>query len=194
MNLKEELAFKYKHISLLSDPVESEILKLHGSLTWFVCTNSYCHNHMQVYSMINEVPKILLEKSLKKFTFYRNCRNCSSPLEEVIIYPGMIKRYEKFPKIGHLWNLASRVLTRAQRIVIIGYSFRPQDVATTFLVKSSLLSTDNSDLQLIIVDKDSNLIKTRLKKLLPTLESKVDKCTIHKDVAEFMSSTGKLNP
>jgi hypothetical protein len=154
------------------------LLKLHGSLNWYVCSNSACPNHNTIVIRNEED-----EEKDNQFVF---CRNCSSDLEQVIIYPGISKRYERFPKIGHLWKMAQNALSVATKIVVIGYSFRPQDIATTFILRNNQKFVEPGTMEWIIVDPNYEEIKKRLENLLPVCKKEINESLIFENIEDFV--------
>ena len=179
-NLRKEI-METRSLSEPFRPLEKGyLLKLHGSLNWYVCSNDLCPNHSTIVIRDREY-----DEPEKQFGF---CRNCSSDLEPVIIYPGISKRYERFPKIGHLWTMAENALFVATKIIIIGYSFRAQDIATSFMMRNSLWFDDPGTKRWIIIDPKHDCIKERLTALLPTRKCEIEKCQSYESVDDFIKN------
>lgn len=100
-----------------------DILKLHGSLNWAHCPS--CREihltHYQTY----------------KFTFKKMCRKCKTALSPLLIPPAYRKHSERYG-LDRLWKKAADILSIADSITIIGYSFPDGDVEVKWLFKRSL--------------------------------------------------------
>lgn len=129
-------------------------LKLHGSLDWLYCPNERCGNHQQFFANWLGADKI--HDSEGSF-----CILCGTPLVSVIIPPTLNKSFQKFPKLGLLWNLACSELSKAQKIVIFGLSFAPSDYYLKWLFKSAIIS-NSSDMpaKIVIINKDPKVKET----------------------------------
>ncbi len=188
-NLFMEITKQFEEEEEYSKPHKSILLKLHGSLHWYTCSNPGCKNNKSIYIPYDKVIPYITEGSGRENLFgISRCRNCSSSLEQVIIYPEMAKKYVRFPKIGHLWNIAKEALSSAQKIIIIGYSFRIQDLATSFLMCHTLNYPSPQKPELILIDKHYDKVKTRLKYLLPNLKESIENAKSYRNLADYMQN------
>ncbi|MHC4726473.1 MAG: hypothetical protein ACYS17_04525 [Planctomycetota bacterium] len=111
-------------------------LKLHGSIDWIYCPNGTCANNQLAFpnwlgsDAVHNMPGDI-------------CNLCGSLLKNVIVPPTMHKTFEKFPKMGLLWSLAYRELSRADKIVIFGVSFAHSDYYLRWLFKKALTERAN---------------------------------------------------
>jgi NAD-dependent SIR2 family protein deacetylase len=126
------------------------LIKLHGSINWFYCPRETCVNHQAFY------PDYILGETFNSQG--ELCKACGTPLTPVIIPPTMSKSFSQFPKLGFLWGLAYRELSKADRIIIIGTSFTPSDYYLRWLFKSSITQTPRElKPKIEVVDKDEKV-------------------------------------
>lgn len=108
------------------------LMKLHGSLNWFACSNPSCLNHKHIQ------PSHDWSERNETYCDERHpCKLCGSPPQIVIVPPIGNKPLERFPKLALMWNQAHRALKHAKRWVLIGVSFAPTDFHLTSLVRSA---------------------------------------------------------
>lgn len=126
-------------------------LKLHGSLDWLFCSNANCYNHQQFFP--NYFPEPDSNDRIGD-----PCGLCGTPLSPVIVPPTLLKSFDKFPKLGLLWNLASKELSEAQRIIVFGISFSSSDYYLRWLIRSSLNSNikkEGISIEVININRDT---------------------------------------
>jgi len=105
------------------------LLKLHGSLNWAHCPAC---DHIAV---VREQVAHLLPR-----TADLACSRCGSRrLSGVVIPPTWLKRYTP-PRLTRVFELALEAVRRADRIVLVGYSLPPADVAVHHLLRRGLLT------------------------------------------------------
>lgn len=105
------------------------LAKLHGSLNWALC--QAC-DRIEVAD--DKVAHLLPHVE------GLSCRRCGSRrLHGVIITPTWLKRYSA-AQLRHVWDLALESLQQAERIVFVGYSLPPADVAIYQLLLRGLLT------------------------------------------------------
>ena len=107
---------------------EGFFLKLHGSLGWSYCPQESCINHQQFYPD----PPFGGEEEVGSDA---PCRICGSVLVSVIIPPALGKSFEKYPKMGILWNIAYREIRKADKLVFIGMSLPESDYYLRWLLR-----------------------------------------------------------
>lgn len=99
-------------------PSQIKLLKLHGSLNW----DDQFRLRWSDDSRISFFPNYLLEET--RYLFPYQGKHGS----EGWIPPSWIKRYE--PKLLlHIWRQAAKALSRAEEIIVIGYSLPEEDSA-----------------------------------------------------------------
>jgi hypothetical protein len=131
------------------------LLKLHGSMNWFHCTNCDA-------TFLNRSEKI----SPEYVSFPKNCPSCGESnvyFQRVIVPPILAKDYSRQP-MKYLWGQANRYVTRAREIAIIGYSFSPTDFATEALLRDSLPWETQRRTRFTVVNPDKAVYK-RVKKM-----------------------------
>lgn len=105
-------------------------LKLHGSIDWVYCPTPTCGNHQLFFA--NWIDRIETHTSPGE-----PCILCGAGLVSVIIPPAMGKSFEKFPKMGLIWNIAYRELKEADRWVLIGISLPESDYHLRWLLRQA---------------------------------------------------------
>ncbi|RMF69687.1 MAG: hypothetical protein D6743_01425 [Calditrichaeota bacterium] len=100
------------------------ILKLHGSLNWATC---------------DECKKRYLAFFRKYKSHKRNkCNKCNSRLRPILIPPTYKKRIDEVG-LSYVWEKAYEILTKADFITIIGYSFPDADIEAKWLFKRAIV-------------------------------------------------------
>lgn len=105
------------------------LLKLHGSLNW-----AHCAACDQI-----EVAREQVAHLLPRVTGL-SCGRCGNRrLGGVIISPTWLKRYT-LPRLTRVFDLALQTVRQARRILFVGYSLPPADVAIHQLIRRGMLS------------------------------------------------------
>ena len=126
-------------------PREGFFLKLHGSVDWIYCPNSLCNFHQQFFPTSEADEKIISDI----------CPSCGTRLESVIVPPTIRKSYEKFPKLGFIWQLAFAELKLAQKLIMIGMSLPDSDYYLRWLIKESVRQREDlPELTIVNIDRD----------------------------------------
>lgn len=110
------------------------LLKLHGSLNWALCPA--CD---QIETAREQVAHLLPGANGLV------CSRCGNRrLAGVIISPTWLKRYSP-PKLTRVFERALHAVQQADRIVVVGYSMPPADVAIHHLIRRGLLTRRRSE-------------------------------------------------
>ena len=136
----------------------NQILKLHGSLNWFVYTG---------ISRFPQIPNQRATISERKGNsiLYRGHWWFGQPPElngeiivPIIVTPVLHKELHKNPIIHQIWENAKKELANCERLIIGGYSFPPTDFNTKRLF---LESFDAHKLkEIIVINPDTSVIRT----------------------------------
>lgn len=141
----KKAVINYGFNSVLSSEPRFNLLKIHGSLNWALCP--FCQ-HIRVYN--DSVAHLLY----KEYDVCPMCRNSYS--EPVMITPTLLKSYN-IQRLNNVWLAASEALSKAKRIVFIGYSLALSDYPIINLIKSSVSQNNILDDVVVIgikADKD----------------------------------------
>lgn len=113
-----------------------KILKLHGSLNWMLCEQC---KRMEIFN------------ELETFRIKKYCRNinCNSILIPFIVPPVWNKNVY-VERLQSLWKEAINILEKADRIIIIGYSFPALDLYSIDLIR--LAVELNSSVKITVVN------------------------------------------
>jgi hypothetical protein len=106
------------------------LYKLHGSLNWLNCPR--CGN---TYVNFMRTLVTLADSSGP----WATCHCGFGPLRAVLVAPSFVRRYRD-RNILSIWRSASEVLRLADRCVMVGYSFPPEDIALRTLFLRARLS------------------------------------------------------
>ncbi|TND09064.1 MAG: hypothetical protein FD123_1467 [Bacteroidetes bacterium] len=109
-----------------------QILKLHGSLNWLKC--DLCDH---VY--INPSGNIIHQSFRNETDTLNSCHCGNGPLKSLIVAPSF-ERDVRDSNLLHIWKSALEAIRNADRLIIIGYSLPPEDIA----IKSLLVRAKNS--------------------------------------------------
>jgi NAD-dependent SIR2 family protein deacetylase len=135
--------------------------KLHGSVNWFVKQNS---KYQKVYCWDETFPP---SRGISRlfYTPYSVCPDAKIPADylPVIVPPSMIKEY-KVPVILKAWQDASDAISKANKIIFIGYSFPPSDTIMKFFLGTSL-TNNQSGCRITIIDKNTDAVKASLEEV-----------------------------
>jgi NAD-dependent SIR2 family protein deacetylase len=115
------------------------LIKLNGSLDWAVCSNDHLG---------------LLHYFVRENTFSgRRCRapNCGSEIDPLIIMP----HASHASVFARLWQEAGQLIEKAERIVIIGYSFPHYDTRVIQLFQERVRK--DTDIEIIDVKTSGEL-------------------------------------
>lgn len=132
-------------------------LKLHGSIDWVYCPTQTCGHHQLFFANLMGVRALDINPG-------EPCNLCGAGLVSVVIPPAMGKSFEKFPKMGVIWNLAYRELKEADRWVLIGMSLPESDYYLRWLFREAAIHRKRSP-SLIIVNRKAEDIE-RVKRVL----------------------------
>ena len=119
------------------------LLKLHGSLNWLYCPT--CNS-----IKINPYDK---RRIMNVFTNSIPCEKDLSNQNMLIIPPTWQKVYDN-PYFVQIWLMGERILQKASKIFIIGYSMPESDMNVRYLMKKSLFrGNGEKHPEVIIIDK-----------------------------------------
>lgn len=99
-------------------------LKLHGSIDWAYCSNRDCGSYSKVFA-VNQ----LNEKHY--------CFECGSGVRYLIVPPVLNKDFRHIPFMKKVWNFARNEISRADEIIIWGYSLPPTDFYSKWLFRQT---------------------------------------------------------
>jgi NAD-dependent SIR2 family protein deacetylase len=121
--MKEEKIRIYKYRVL---PI---LLKLHGSLNWYVCPNPNCSN--------SDKPRLCINKyELENILNPQKCPICGNErCEQYIIPPTSRKVIRPNSFLHKLWLIARYKLCLCRQIIFIGYSFPSTDFYSEWLFR-----------------------------------------------------------
>ncbi len=138
---KPEYGFYGRHSDHLASREKVPLYKLHGSLNWSLCPlcGEISEHQEKVAHLLfqgdNTVPCL-------------NCREENS--QAVIIAPTLYKSYE-ISRLQNIWDSAGGAISRARRLVIIGYSLDPADTSIIATIKRALNTADR-DREIIVIN------------------------------------------
>ncbi len=125
-------------------PKHFRVLKLHGSLNWWVCQSDRCQTLW--YSGEKDVSRFWEESEA------RRCRECGSKLLPLMVPPtGQKFEYSQvaISPMRAIWKEAREALRNCQVLAIVGYSFPPTDVQFRMFLLEAL--SKNTNLRKVLV-------------------------------------------
>lgn len=145
------------------------MVKLHGSLDWGICNKC---NKLSLY-----FPHMVAKNYFGE-GWPPVCRvgKCNGIIEPYIFVPHQDQGDDE--RINMLWDKAKEVLSQAQKITIIGYSFPEYDQKVIKLFKNSL----DKKVEVEIIDYEPNndrkasrlfSIKEKYKQMVPELQNEI---------------------
>jgi len=150
----EKEVINYGFNSSLTSHPKFNLLKIHGSLNWALCP--FCQN-IRTYK--NPVAHLLYRE-------YDKCPICSGAYSEpVLITPTLLKSYN-IQRLNNVWLAASEALSKAERIVFIGYSLALSDYPIINLIKSAVSQRSVlEDVIIVGINADKELLGKRYSKI-----------------------------
>lgn len=133
-------------------PARIKLLKLHGSLNWFTCTNC-TSGPVQIISPSDDA--VQLQKEIR-------CLNCGSSARPLLIPPTWNKGFAH-DVILPVWKAALQEMLQAGRLLIVGYSFPKTDTFFKYLLGLALSLNEN--LVEVAVVNSSSAAELRYKEL-----------------------------
>jgi hypothetical protein len=113
-----------------------EIAKLHGSLNWWVCSNTECRGQVQQLSVAAYLQqrKSIDMKDLKRRAvslavsdYLPRTHSCGAETMAPYIVPPTWSKAEHHERIDIVWRRAAHMLSEAENIVVMGYSWPSSD-------------------------------------------------------------------
>ena len=130
-----------------------KFMKLHGSVNWTVCPNCCClfvglgsdQEKSYEYLMGKVCPECTKVMKIKDEVF-------NLPLlEPLIISPTFMKQFDN-PHIAYIWHNAYLELSKAEKVVFIGYSLPYADYHLRTLLKRAI--QPNTEIEVVLVKND----------------------------------------
>ncbi len=131
------------------------ILKLHGSINWFVYSGIRKYPFSNKSTITNK-GKTLLSRS--NWWFNEPAEKDGEIIEPLIITPTLYKNYSENDFISSVWCQAKRSLNHCKRLVVGGYSFPPTDFAVRKLFLEAFEA--HSPDEIIVINPDTSVVKT----------------------------------
>lgn len=120
--------YGFRDVDLAPAPRRPLLAKLHGSLNWGVCPSCgrVAVADGKVAHLLPHVEGLC-------------CTRCGNDrLHSLIISPTWLKSYASV-HLQHVWDLALECVQRAGRLIFVGYSLPPADIAIYHLLRRGLL-------------------------------------------------------
>jgi hypothetical protein len=155
------------------------LLKLHGSLNWFVYTGVRPYQTLGSHEQTKAGSTLLYQGD---WWFNEPLDVGGEIVVPIIITPVLHKNIDHNSIIGELWGRAKRELSECSRLVIGGYSFPPTDFHTRRLFLEAF--TGRSPDEVIVINPNTTV--TGVVKRLCHFDKPVVTC---RDLKEFISTT-----
>ena len=154
-----------------------QILKLHGSLNWFVYTGISKFPQLPEYRTPGKKGESILYSGSWWFAQYPDLNG--EIIVPIIVTPVLNKEIQKNKIIQNIWEKAKKELSSCERLIIGGYSFPPTDFNTRRLFLES--SETHRPKEIIVINPDTSVI--RIVKELCHFDKPVLSC---RDIEEFI--------
>lgn len=120
------------------------LLKIHGSLNWF-----YCPKCDEIDLTVKNKGATILADTQSKFI----CDNkfCTSFYKPLLVTPTMLKVYNN-SFLKKIWDMSDSAISKADRLVFIGYSLPEADYHIRSLISKSLIKNANID-EILVIEK-----------------------------------------
>lgn len=153
VHLSNFLTTRYAHEEISSVAGTGLFLKLHGSLSWFLCTNPNCKFASEIRVDPDTQYSLLRAAGIavsSTFAIDLGCSHCGSATIPLIVPPLVRKPITEDTTVRSIWGLARRKLELADRMVLIGFSAAPTDFFVGWLLRSAVL--DKPAMEVVIVN------------------------------------------
>lgn len=152
-------------------PIDADILKLHGSLNWAVCTKCNAP-HLAFYYRYTRLPR-------------EHCSLCQALLAPVLVSPIYRKDIGKYSFLAYVWRKAQEIVGQADEITVIGYSFPEADMEAKWLFKRALLGRVNRPILFLV--EPASAVRERIRSFfLDTVET----CIEYENFMEYCKKIG----
>jgi hypothetical protein len=128
------------------------LLKLHGSLNWYRCTNKGCRRFSDV--VFYEDVSWALDRLMGIGPSI--CETCGSEMNPLLIAPLLKKPIKDESLFRSIWGVARRKLESATAVVVIGYSLPPTDFYSAWLLRSIQKHNPNARVFVVNPSNDPN--------------------------------------
>jgi murein DD-endopeptidase MepM/ murein hydrolase activator NlpD len=146
------------------------LLKLHGSLNW-LNSNGYIHRPPSTLDYDKKyIGQHYLAETLYRFpgqpAFGMTVGVPEEGVEVILqlnIVPPILRKQligeaENEP-LRDVWTLAHQSLTKAERIIVIGYSLPPTDFHAEWLLRTTVQKNEHGKIDLIVVNPDGRVVE-----------------------------------
>ena len=134
---------------------KAKVLKLHGSINWFIYSGVKKFQYGNNESASNK-GKTLLSRG--NWWFNEPAEKDGEIIEPMIITPTLYKNYTENELISSVWKQAKSSLIKCNRLIVGGYSFPPTDFAVRRLFLEAFES--HSPDEIIVINPDTSVVKT----------------------------------
>ena len=178
------------------------LMKLHGSIDWFCCSNTKCNDHNIIHYELKKIDTNDNKRVIDAHVPNTICPNCGELMDLVILPPQMVKIIDKYPRLRVMWNFASTALMDCDRIIVIGYSFPLTDTRTTYMMMSALQGREKK-VKWTIVDPNAKGenekpgTQMRLIEILPKHKKQIQAATIfdgNNALLDYLTDFAEKNP
>ncbi|MBX3413906.1 MAG: hypothetical protein KF708_14545 [Pirellulales bacterium] len=147
--------------SLADDSWQGSIIKPHGSIAWRRCLNNSCCSYQC----------LVADEQCRPFK-PSHCRHCYGKCSPVLVMPTMSKNLEDLPEIATMWQAARLAMSKAESLLLFGFSLPTSDELLVQLIRSSC--ADGKCLKRVAaIDLDPEGVLDRFQSCLP-VGQKVD--------------------
>lgn len=131
------------------------LLKLHGSLNWFVYTGHRWSESFEDEERENKAGKTAL---LKGYIWHNNqiLENSGEIILPIIITPVLNKDFNQ-PIFRKIWKRAYEELSTSKRLIVGGYSFPPTDFSARRLFLEAF--SDHSLEEIVVINPDTRVVQ-----------------------------------
>jgi hypothetical protein len=133
----------------------NRILKLHGSINWFVYSGIRKNHYRNDTFKVNTGKTLLSEGN---WWFNEPAEKDGEIIEPMIITPTLYKQYSNNELISHLWLEAKKSLIKCNKLIVGGYSFPPTDFAVRKLFLEAF--ENSAPDEIIVINPDTSIVST----------------------------------
>jgi len=150
------------------DPYRFRFFKLHGSMTWWRCTE--CNALVYIAHPNNFEPILRSRLCQEKGKFL--CQNCRTESFSPFLVPPLLSKTYNETEWRYIWKNAGAALRETDKLIMWGYSLPPTDFYAEYLFRNALAQRGTKLIQELVVVNPQEETVERFEALFRPRESR----------------------